>query len=460
MLAAGSGTLTPMTPVAQPRRIVLATFGSPGDLHPFLAIGAELRARGHHVTVATSEVYRQAVAGAGLGFAAARPDRRPDQREPDFFDRLVAERGAPGDLFRAMFLPSLRESAVDLLAILKGADAVVAHTLASAARLAAEARGVPWISAVMQPMGYLSAHEPPVVGPGMIAATLRRLGPGPTRRLFALARTATNSWAAEWRELRAELGLPATTDHPLWEGQHSPRRSLGLFPHCLGAPQADWPAAARVTGFPFFRAPNRAIDPALDAFIAAGDPPLVFTLGTTAVNDPGAFYVESLAAARRLERRSVLIVGRGQPPDVPATGGDHIAVPYAPHDLLFPRALAIVHQGGIGTLSETLLAGKPSLIMPYAHDQADNAWRAARLGVARVIPRRRYRAAAIARELERLLGDPAFGAAAGQIARRLTPAEGARCAAQLIESAMDSSAAAVSAPATVRTPSRPGTLLL
>ena len=75
---------------------------------------------------------------------------------------------------------------------------------------------------------------------------------------------------------------------------------------------------------------------------------------------------------------------------------DAITVPYAPHELVFPFARAIVHQGGIGTLSEALLAGKPMLIMPYGHDQADNAWRASRLGVARVVPRGRYRAGVVA----------------------------------------------------------------
>src|ERR671916_358277 len=170
------------------KRIVLATFGSPGDLHPFLAIGAELRARGHQPIVATSGLYRDHVAAAGLGFAPVRPDRSPGQQDPDYLDRVIRDRVTPAAVFRAMFLPSLRDALEDLLGAMEGADAVVTHTLASAARLAAESRCLPWVSAVMQPMGYLSAYEPPLIGPRAISWAFRSLGPAATRPVLNLVR--------------------------------------------------------------------------------------------------------------------------------------------------------------------------------------------------------------------------------------------------------------------------------
>jgi rhamnosyltransferase subunit B len=418
------------------KRIVLATFGSPGDLYPFLAIGTELRARGHEPIVATSALYRDKVAAASLDFAPVRPDRSPSQQDPDFLDRVIRDRVPPGTVFRAMFLPSLRDSLEDLLDAMEGADAVVTHTLASAARLAAEARGLPWVSAVMQPMGYLSAYEPPLIGPRAISWTLRSLGPASTRPVLKLARRLTESWATEWRDLRADLGLAPVRDHPLWEGQHSPIRSLGLFPRVLGEPQPDWPPQARVTGFPFYRPPHQSLDPKLREFLENAEPPLVFTLGTTAINDPGSFFEESAAVVRRLGHRAVFFVGGGKQEICEDVSGEAIAVSYAPHDLVFPFARAIVHQGGIGTLSETLLAGKPMLIMPYGHDQADNAWRARRVGVARVVSRGRYRASFVGRELSRLLEDPAPRAAAVRVSREVSRERGVERAADLIEAAL------------------------
>jgi UDP:flavonoid glycosyltransferase YjiC (YdhE family) len=167
-----------------------------------------------------------------------------------------------------------------------------------------------------------------------------------------------------------------------------------------------------------------------------GDPPLVFTLGTTAVNEPGAFFAESLAAARDLGLRSVLLAGPRARATLPEAASDAIAVEYAPHDLLFPHALAVVHQGGIGTLAEAMQAGKPMLIMPYAHDQTDNAWRAARLGVARVISRRHYQSDALRLEMSRVLKDPTAFDAAAAAAIAIARESGAKIAAELILDAL------------------------
>jgi UDP:flavonoid glycosyltransferase YjiC (YdhE family) len=424
-----------MTRSVQRQRIVLATFGSPGDIQPFLAIGLALQARGHLPLIATSPYYRELVTGAGLEFAASRPDRRSGQQDADYLERLARQRRSPAELFQEMFLPSLRESLADLLPVVAGADAVIAHPLVSGARLAAEVHGVPWVSTVMQPMGYLSAHEPPVIGPGWIAGILRHAGPRWTRLAYAAARAITGVWLGEWRALRSELGLPPDAAVPLWEGSHSPLLSLGLFPRLLGEPRVDWPSRARVTGFPFLACPGNALPAPLRAFLAAGHAPIVFTLGTTAVNDPGGFYEESLAAARALGMRSILLVGQGREGRF-ATGDDAIAVAYAPHALLFPHARAVVHQGGIGTLSEAMRAGKPMLIMPYGHDQADNAWRAKSLGVARVIARRAYRHDRVARALQRLLDNTTIDAAAARVAREMARDDGARAAADSIERAL------------------------
>ncbi|HEX2282841.1 MAG TPA: glycosyltransferase [Thermomicrobiales bacterium] len=415
---------------------MLATLGSPGDLHPFLAIGAELRARGHEIIVATSALYRGQVAATSLEFAPVRPDRSPDQQDPDFLDRVIRERATPGTVFRAMFLPSLRESFEDMLGATEGADLVVAHTLASAARLTAEVRGLPWVSAVMQPMGYFSAYEPPLIGPRAISGVLHRLGPGATRPVLKLSRRLTDAWTKEWYGLRAELGLAPVKDHPLWEGQHSAIRSLGLFPRVLGEPQPDWPPQARVTGFPFYRPPHQSLDPKLRQFLEEGEPPLVFTLGTTAINDPGSFFEESAAAVKGLGYRAIFFVGHGNQQSFEDISRGAIAVSYAPHQMVFPLARAIIHQGGIGTLSEALLAGKPMLIMPYGHDQADNAWRASRLGVARVVSRRRYRGAVVVRELRRLLDDPTASVTARRVSREVARERGGQHAADLIEAAL------------------------
>ncbi|MDQ2653200.1 MAG: glycosyltransferase [Chloroflexota bacterium] len=410
--------------------VLLATFGSPGDLQPFLAIGLALECRGQPVIVATSEVYRDRVTKLGLAFTPVRPNRDPQLPDPDFLERV--RRGErPAELFRDMFMPGLRESTADLIEAAAGARAIVSHTLVAGGRLAAEVQGVPWISVVMQPMGYLPASEPPVIGPPAFAAVLRSAGQPATRAMLRGARGLSLPWVNHWHQLRHELGLARSGHHPLFEGQHSALLSLGIFPRILGEPQADWPASARVTGFPFLRDPSRRLLPELSDFLADGQPPVVFTLGTTAVNEPGNFYEVSAAAARELEMRAVLVTGPNG--DCSKNDDQVIAVPWAPHDLLFAQSRAVVHQGGIGTLAEATAAGRPMVIVPYAHDQADNAWRANRLGVGEILTRRQYRTRQLIRSLQRILSSSQCAAACQYAKCEMSREQGAQSAAKAIQ---------------------------
>jgi UDP:flavonoid glycosyltransferase YjiC (YdhE family) len=152
------------------------------------------------------------------------------------------------------------------------------------------------------------------------------------------------------------------------------------------------------------------------------------------VFDAGRFFVESAEAAARIGRRAVLLIGF-DPSNVPADRLPEgvIAVEYAPFSELFPRAAAIVHQGGVGTTGQALRAGRPSLVMPYSHDQPDNAARAERLGVARTIERRRYTAHTAAAALRPLLENGAYAARAAVVAEWVRAEAGARAAADAIE---------------------------
>ena len=89
---------------------------------------------------------------------------------------------------------------------------------------------------------------------------------------------------------------------------------------------------------------------------------------------------------------------------------------FAPHAALFPRASVVVHQGGAGTVHQGLLSGRPTLVVPFAHDQPDNAWRVERLGVSRTIRPKRYTARAVGRTLDMLLSEDTFAARAAEVA--------------------------------------------
>jgi UDP:flavonoid glycosyltransferase YjiC (YdhE family) len=251
--------------------------------------------------------------------------------------------------------------------------------------------------------------------------------------MFRLLKWSVRSWADPWHQLRAELGLPPTRANPIFDGQHSPRLVLALFSELLARKQPDWPSPSVITGFPFYdRHGSAGLSPELAGFLDAGPPPLVFTLGSAAVMDAGQFYQHSAEAAKLLGRRAVLVVGT-DPGNRPALLPENVlACDYAPFSELFPRAAVIVHQGGVGTTGQAMQSGRPMLVMPYSHDQPDNAARVTRLGIARTISRRRYAPARVAEELKRLLEEP-YVRRAADVGERVRKQNGVQAACDALE---------------------------
>ena len=178
----------------------------------------------------------------------------------------------------------------------------------------------------------------------------------------------------------------------------SPYGTQAWFSKVLATPQPDWPSKTSITGFPFYDKllPGQGLSPELQAFLDAGPPPVVFTLGSSAVFDAGTFYTESVEALKTLGCRGILLVGldpRNQPKVALPAGV--IAAEYAPFSELFARAAAVAHQGGAGTTAQALRAGVPMCVVPHSHDQPDFARRCAELGVARTVSRGQYRARAL-----------------------------------------------------------------
>jgi UDP:flavonoid glycosyltransferase YjiC (YdhE family) len=410
-------------------RIVLTTLGSLGDLHPFIALGLGLRDRGHTITIATSEFYRPKIEGLGLGFHPMRPELLLE--DPQLAELTMDLKKGTERVLKEFILGSLRETYEDLMAIAQQADYLITHEVVYATPLVAELLKLPWATIILSPASFFSAYDPLITPTYPALAKLRRFGPRVNRWVLDFLRFLTRDWGEAVHQLRQELGLPPVK-HPIIDDKYSPDLVLGLFASVLGAPQPDWPPNVVVTGFTLYDG-NReqSISTELQAFLEAGDPPLVFTLGSAAVNTPGNFYSESIEAAIRLDRRAVLLMGKNSlPKDLPSS---IFASDYVPYSAIFPQACAIIHQGGIGTTSQGLRSGRPTIVMPYSHDQPDNAARLARLGVSRTIPRVQYTAKRVEKELRSLFSNPAYSAKAAAIGKLMESENGVAIACDALE---------------------------
>ncbi len=417
-------------------KIVLNTFGSFGDLHPYLAIAIEMKKRGHQPLVATAEVYRKKIEAEGIAFAPVRPDLGELMSQTEFLKLLWDPKHGTEYLIRDYLLPAVTQAYEDLAPACEGTDLLFTHFAAYAGPIVAEVQKLRWMSIALQPTIFFSKYDPPVMAAAPWAKHLYSLGPWVFASMMKLGEIRTTPWVRPLLDLRETLGLPRCPN-PMIKGQFSPYGTLALFSEHFAKPQPDWPSNTVVTGFVsydklgegFGLTPNKT---GLDKFLDAGAPPVIFTLGSSATMAAGRFFEESIMAAQKLGVRAVLLVGKTDEP--PRCGDASIYVTdYAPYSELLPRGAATVHQGGIGTTAQALRAGRPMIVVPWAHDQPDNAERCCQLGVSRLIGRGKYRADLVARELGQLLNDASYGQKAKTIAQRLAAEDGLKTACDAIE---------------------------
>lgn len=412
-----------------PKAIAFVTLGSLGDLHPCLALGEELKRRGHSVKIITTEIYRPKVERLGLGFCPMRPNW---DLTSSYVDAQCQDlKRGPEVLFRKVILPHLRDTYDDLVAAIQGADLMVAGELVYAAPVVAEKLSLRWASLILSPCSFFSSHDPSVLVNAPWMMPVRRAGVWPYRVFLNMARLGTKHWWAPVRELRKKEGLDPNCD-PLMRDKYSPHLVLGLFSSWLARRQPDWPKQTLQPGFVFHDhgQMESACQAHLRDFLGSGDRPIVFTLGSTAVAHPGNFYDASIEAVRRMSARAVLI---GATKEMQRIAPNILSLPYVPYSEIFPSACVIVHPGGAGTTAQALRAGRPMLFVPWGWDQPDNAARVERRGAALSIPKNEYTAPQAADALHRLMTNPEFSTNAAAASAHIQAERGLAEAAEHLE---------------------------
>lgn len=377
--------------------IVLITFGSAGDIHPFVGLGTGLKERGHRVTVVTNGYFEPVVREAGLEFTpiGTREDYLSFVSNPDIWHPLKGLK----ILLNDALLP-LTRPVYDLLDRLNPSETVIVSSFYSfGARVAHEKWQFPFVSVHLQPACFTSAHKPAAGMP------MPQWLPVWSRRLIlnALEKAFIDPMVAPTiNPLLAELGLPKAQRF-LSSWAHSPQKVIGLFPEWFAEPQPDWPSQTELAGFySYDRKGEEPLAKEIQQFLDAGDPPIVFTPGTANTHS-NEFFKESIEASCLLGKRALLLTPHRSA--LPAQLPDGVLhCDYLPFSTVLPRAAAIVHHGGIGTAAQAMAAGVPQLVMPMAFDQPDNAARLERLGIGASLRPGKYRSKQAAQKLEHLLG--------------------------------------------------------
>ncbi len=419
-------------------RIVLTTFGSWGDLFPLLGLGHELAARGHTPVLAITPAGEELVRGEGFEFAPVGPHFGFEEYRDHLaiLDGRLRGAGSLFSIMRRIALPNLDAAIRDLGEAVAGADFVLTHPVQLAGPIAAEAAGVPWATVSVFPGLLPTAHYPPQfvpwTPPGAVGRVANRVGWAAGRAVtFGLFNRGINN-------ARRRAGL-APLRQAFIEQSVSPRGVIVLCSAAYEPIPPDWPGNVVTTGFVRFDQPAALGMPDdVAAFLGAGPPPVVVTLGASSSLDPGTFWEDAAMALDDLDQRCVFLVARDEHRTGRLARRDGVWA-YVPLSALLPHARAVVHHGGFGTMVETIHAGIPSVTLPRAFDQFHHADRLRRLGVGLTVPWARFTPKRLGGALAQMLASPTMGARAKELATTLRDEDGTRRAGDAVDALLEAS---------------------
>lgn len=412
--------------------ILLNPWGSLGDLYPFLALGLALKDRGADVTVASMTLYEKVVQGLRLGFVPVGPHFFPD--DPVICGAMSDPKLGTQRLLAEMVLPALADSYAEIEQSVACHDVIVTSPSGLAATIASERYRKPWVGTALAPVALFSRYDAPILPMCPLLSRMARLSPWGGALLRGLIKRRALRLMQGVCSLRQSLGLKKAQN--LLVDAYSPHLNLAMFDEVFGVRQPDWPSCTVQTGACLFErdAPlTPETDAELERFLSMGEPPVIVTLGSSAVHSPRLFFADCYAALKTLGLRGLFIMGDHHLSPGSFDPDRFMQVRYAPYSAVFHRAQAIVSHGGIGTLSQVLRAGKSTLVVPFSHDQPDNAMRIQRLGVGLVLPVERLTSLRAKVAIDHLIAKKDFAERASAVAKRLSSDGPARAASAVMQ---------------------------
>jgi len=421
-------------------RITIPTTGSRGDVEPYVALGAGLRARGHEVCLATHADFESFVRSHGLAFQPLEEGGQALQAN-DTGDRML-HAGGNAFTFLREFTRQRRPLLHDLLhrcwLACRGADVILAsNSELLLADAVAEREHLPVIWTSLQP-----------VAPSRFRASC--LFPPwpewlPGSSLYNPMTHALTGWGM-WlllgpalnRARRDVLGLRPVPFYGPVSSFVAPHLCLDGYSAQVAPPPRDWSNRHHVTGY-WFLDPDAGWrpPPGLNAFLAAGPPPICIGFGSMHNRDAARVTEIVVRALDQSGQRGILLTGWEGMVNAPLS--DRLfSVAAVPHAWLFPQTAGVVHHGGAGTTAAGLRAGVPSLVVPFMADQPFWGRQVYTLGVGpKPIPRRQLNVERLAEGIGLMITDKAMRRRAAELGARIRAEDGVGRAAELLEQHFD-----------------------
>ena len=403
-------------------RVTLFAFGSRGDVQPFVALGMGLKAAGYEVAIAAGVNFRGLIESAGLRFESLGVDIERLMQEDFAKEWLSNSSQNPRtelNNMRRMTEAIAEDVADDLLDCCTRADVFVSGLL-TAEVLHTLAR----VQNKVHIQGLLAPFAPTADGAAGLQALLPRRYSRLNRwygylieaMLFSVLRKPS-------AVIRDRLSLPPVTRKDFMQALNQTPTLMGVSPSVMPPPR-DWPSYIYTTGYWFLPPPVYEPPEALQAFLAAGAPPVYIGFGSMSNRDPEGTLRVIVEALQQSKQRGVIYSGWSGiraselPPSMYLLDG-------APHEWLFPKMAAVIHHGGAGTTAAALRAGVPSSVVAHIGDQWYWGRRLHEMGVGtRPMRRHEFSVLRLTETIQTLVNDPTIRKGAAQMGERIRSEDG------------------------------------
>ncbi|MAM63233.1 glycosyltransferase [Maritimibacter sp. UBA3975] len=356
--------------------ILMISVGSRGDVQPFVALGAGLRAAGHDVTLAGPKGFEPMIEAAGLSPAPLPVDFQALLQEPEMQAALNSLTGRLKAFRWASEIMNGQLSEMWRIGLEVAPDLILYHFKGAMGPYLGRRLGVPAVPVSLQP-GFVPTRAYPMFLMGHRSRG-GALNMATHKIIHTTMRLGTNLLVKRWVKASGTDVGPLMEVRLGYSPDGRPTRMHGFSPTLVPRPE-DWPAKDVQTGY-FFSDPADYTPPdGLSDFLGAGPMPIYVGFGSM----PGLDHERTTRALRgaleQTGQRAVLATGWGGI-DGFETGDNIHVLDAVPHTWLFPRVSAVVHHGGSGTTHEGLRWGRPSIVCPLFADQPFFGARVAALG--------------------------------------------------------------------------------
>lgn len=355
--------------------ITLLSYGSRGDVQPFLALAVGLQKAGHAVVLAAPQRFEGFITGFGVRFA-------PLAGDPAVLSQIFNDAGRnPCRMVRGMMrylLAIAPEVVKGARQALQDADLVVHGFLfTTGAHSLAREMDIPDVSVQTFPMFAPTRAYPSVALSGAYPGWVNYFSHWFSTQIFWYGGNAG------YRQLRrrSPADFPAKLYWPFRPSDaRLPTPLLFAFsPTVVPVPEEWRKAHIHVTGSFFLDHPEYRPPEPLECFLAADEAPVCVTFGSMVNREVERVARAVMDALLQNGSRGIFLTGwGGWKPERPPT--HTLFLESVPHDWLFARCKMIVHHGGAGTTAAGLRAGIPNVILPHAADQPFWGRRAAACG--------------------------------------------------------------------------------